>query len=64
MFIFVYAFISDNYMDEKAFMLIDMETIKELIKPVDPRMEFLSNLNKLKSDKVYWIEQELLKRWQ
>ena len=56
MFIFIYAFISDNYFDEEAFMLLDMETIKELIKPVGPRMKFLSNLNKLKSDKVYWIE--------
>ena len=52
MFIFISAFISDNYIDEEAFMLLDMETIKELIKPVGPRMKFLSNLNKLKSDKV------------
>ncbi|XP_033124854.1 uncharacterized protein LOC117123120 [Anneissia japonica] len=40
----------ENLIDEEAFLLLDVDTIKELIKPVGPRLKFIANLKKLKED--------------
>lgn len=41
-----------NCIDEEAFLLLDVDAAKELIKPVGLRMKFLANLNKLKDDQT------------
>ncbi|XP_033095734.1 uncharacterized protein LOC117100242 [Anneissia japonica] len=40
----------ENLIDEEAFLLLDVDTIKELIKPVGSRLKFIANLKKLKED--------------
>ena len=44
---------TENFIDKEAFLLLDAETVKELIKPVGPRIKILANLNKLKDDQVH-----------